>query len=91
MPLSSLDHSVTRRGSEAYKQCNEGGVECGVHSLVCVCTCVCACVLDVYSCVTKYHKLGCLEQCILLVSVSVEPRSGLTRSVMKVSVSPDLT
>lgn len=58
---------------------------------VCVCTCVCACVLDVYSCVTKYHKLGCLEQCILLVSVSVEPRSGLTRSVMKVSVSPDLT
>lgn len=41
MPLSSLDHSVTRRGSEAYKQCNEGGVECGVHSLVCVCAHVC--------------------------------------------------
>lgn len=41
MPLSSLDHSVIRRGSEAYKQCNEGGVECGAHSWVCVCTCVC--------------------------------------------------
>lgn len=39
---SLLDHSVSRRGSEAHKQCNEGGVECGAHSWVCVCTCVCA-------------------------------------------------
>lgn len=35
---------------------------------VCVCAHVCVHVLDVYSCVTKYHKLGGLEQCILLTS-----------------------
>lgn len=55
MPLSSLDHSVSRRGSEAYKQCNEGGVECGAHSWVCVCTCVCARVcVPAHTCVQPH-------------------------------------
>ena len=42
--LSSRDHSVTGRGSEAYKQWNELGMECGACSCVCVCVFVHMCV-----------------------------------------------